>query len=153
MTTGNPYPESGYAGSTAVGQSGSSSFDVSQASVGELVGKVTADLSTLMRQAFALATAELTEEAKKAGKGAGALGAAGYLGHLTALLLSATLVILLDLVLPLWAAALIVTAVYGLIAFVLFTKGKKQMKTVDPTPRQTVETLKEDVQWAKDQTR
>jgi len=156
MTTGNPYPESGYAGSTQVGAPGagtSGGVDVSQLSVGELVGKVTTDLSTLMRQEFALAKAELTEEAKKAGKGAGALGAAGYLGHLTALLTTTLLVVLLDLFLPLWAAVLIVTAVYGLIAFVLFSKGKKQMKTVDPTPRQTVETLKEDVQWAKDQTR
>ena len=156
MTTGNPYPETGYAGSTQVSTSTGGSgtgVDVSQMSVGELVGKVTTDLSTLMRQEFALAKAELTEEAKKAGKGAGALGAAGYLGYLTSLLATALLVVLLDLVLPLWAAVLIVTAVYGLIAFVLFSKGKKQMKTVDPTPRQTVETLKEDVQWAKDQTR
>ena len=155
MTAGNPYPESGYAGSTQIGgqPAGQSGVDVSQMSVGELVGKVTTDLSTLMRQEFALAKAELTEEAKKAGKGAGALGAAGYLGHLTALLVTTLLVVLLDLVLPLWAAVLIVTVVYGAIAAVLAMKGKKQLKTVDPTPRQTVETLKEDVQWAKDQTR
>ena len=156
MTAGTPYPESGYAGSTQIGQSapaGGTGIDVSQVSVGELVGKVTTDLSTLMRQEFALAKAELTEEAKKAGKGAGALGAAGYLGYLASIFASLTLMFLLDLFLPIWAAALIVTALYGLIAFVLFSKGKKQMKTVDPTPRQTVETLKEDVQWAKDQTR
>ena len=162
MTTGNPYPESGYAGSTQIGaptggstggSTGAGGVDISQVSVGELVGKVTTDLSTLMRQEFALAKAELTEEAKKAGKGAGALGAAGYLGYLASIFASLTIMFLLDLVVPLWAAALIVTALYGLIAFVLFSKGKKQMKTVDPTPRQTVETLKEDVQWAKDQTR
>lgn len=155
MTAGNPYPESGYAGSTQMGgqPAGQGGVDVSQLSVGELVGKVTTDLSTLMRQEFALAKAELTEEAKKAGKGAGALGAAGYLGYLASIFASLTLMFVLDLFLPLWAAALIVTALYGLIAFVLFSKGKKQMKTVDPTPRQTVETLKEDVQWAKDQTR
>ena len=127
--------------------------DVSQMSVGQLVGQVTTDLSTLMRQEFALARAELTEEAKKASKGAGALGAAGYLGYLASIFASLTLMFLLDLFLPLWAAALVVTALYGLLAFVLFTKGKRQLKTVDPTPRQTVETLKEDVQWAKDQTR
>lgn len=157
MTAG-PYPSSGYAGSTQIdtdtGQpSGKSTVDVSQMSVGQLVGQVTTDLSTLMRQEFALAKAELTEEAKKAGKGAGALGAAGYLGYLASIFASLTLMFLLDLFLPIWAAALIVTILYGLIAFVLYSKGKKQLKTVDPTPRQTVETLKEDVQWAKDQTR
>ena len=152
MTTGNPYPESGYAGSTPMGgqPAAQSGVDVGQMSVGELVGKVTTDLSTLMRQEFALAKAELSEEAKKASKGAVSLGAAGYLGYLASLFASLTIMFLLDLVMPLWAAALIVTAVYGLIAFVLFTKGKKQMKTVDPTPRQTVETLKEEVLWAKD---
>ena len=155
MTAGTPYPESGYAGSKQIGgqQPAQSGVDISQVSVGELVGKVTTDLSTLMRQEFALAKAELTEEAKKASKGAASLGAAGYLGYLASIFASLTLMFLLDLFLPIWAAALIVTALYGLIAFVLFSQGKKQMKTVDPTPRQTVETLKEDVQWAKDQTR
>ncbi len=155
MTAGTPYPERGYAGSTQIGgqQPAQSGVDISQVSVGELVGKVTTDLSTLMRQEFALAKAELTEEAKKASKGAASLGAAGYLGYLASIFASLTLMFLLDLFLPIWAAALIVTALYGLIAFVLFSQGKKQMKTVDPTPRQTVETLKEDVQWAKDQTR
>lgn len=158
MTAGNPYPASGYAGSTQIGTDGGQpvgggTVDVSQMSVGQLVGQVTTDLSTLMRQEFALAKAELTEEAKKAKKGAGSLGAAGYLGYLASIFASLTLMFLLDLFLPLWAAALVITVLYGLIAFVLFNKGKKQMKTVDPTPRQTVETLKEDVQWAKDQTR
>jgi len=155
VTAGTPYPESGYSGSTQIGgqQPAPGAVDISQVSVGELVGKVTTDLSTLMRQEFALAKAELTEEAKKASKGAASLGAAGYLGYLASIFASLTLMFVLDLFLPLWAAALIVTALYGLIAFVLFSKGKKQMKTVDPTPRQTVETLKEDVQWAKDQTR
>ncbi|MCW2777234.1 MAG: hypothetical protein JWN17_959 [Frankiales bacterium] len=153
MTAGNPYPESApYAGSTQVGAA-TGGFDPSSASVGQLVGQVTNDLSTLMRQEIALARAEITEEAKKAAKGAGALGAAGYLGYLASIFASLTLMFVLDTFLPIWAAALIVTALYGLIAFVLFSKGKKQLKTVDPTPRQTVETLKEDVQWAKDQTR
>ncbi len=152
MTSGTPYPEGPYgdAGSTQVTQTPAT--DVSQMSVGQLVGQVTNDLSTLMRQEFALAKAELTEEAKKAGKGAGALGAAGYLGHLTAVFASLTLMFVLDTFLPIWAAALLVTVLYGAIAFVLFSTGKKKLKTVDPTPRQTVETLKEDVAWARHQT-
>jgi predicted lipid-binding transport protein (Tim44 family) len=153
VTGPSPYPEStSYAGSTQIDQS-APAHDVADRSVGQLVGQVTNDLSTLMRQEFELARAELTAEAKKAGKGAGTLGAAGFLGYLAAIFASLTLMFLLDLFLPLWAAALVVTVLYGLIGFVLFSKGRKQLKTIDPKPRQTVETLKEDVQWAKDQTR
>jgi predicted lipid-binding transport protein (Tim44 family) len=153
VTGPSPYPGStSYAGSTQIDQS-APSHDIGSQSVGELVGQVTHDLSTLMRQEFELAKAELTAEAKKAGKGAGTLGAAGFLGYLAAIFASLTLMFLLDLFLPLWAAALIVTALYGLIGFVLFSRGRRQLKTIDPKPRQTVETLKEDVQWAKDQTR
>jgi flagellar motor component MotA len=155
VTSGTPYPESYAGGSTQIGATAPDVQhpDVSQQSVGQLVGQVTTDLSTLMRQEFELAKAELRAEAKKAGKGAGSLGAAGFLGYLAAIFASLTLMFVLDLFLPLWAAALIVTVLYGVIAYVLYSKGRKQLQTIDPTPRQTVETLKEDVQWAKDQTR
>ena len=154
--SGSPYPESAYSGSTQIGaqQPGAGGHvDVSQVSVGQLVGQVTADLSTLMRQEFELAKAELSAEAKKAGAGAGMLGGAGFAGYLAAVFGSLTLMFLLDLVLPLWAAALIVTLLYAVVGYVLYSKGRQQLKTVDPKPRQTVETLKEDVQWAKNQSR
>lgn len=156
MTTpGTPYPDASYAGSTQIGDPAPppGRIDVTQASVGELVGQVTSDLSTLMRQEFELAKAEMTAEAKKAGKGAGMLGAAGFMGYLAAIFASLTLMFLLDLFLPLWAAALIVTVLYGVVGYVLYSKGRKKIQTVDPKPRQTVETLKEDVQWAKSQSR
>lgn len=153
MTSGSPYPEATPYGSTRIGPAESTGPDVAQQSVGQLVGQVTSDLSTLMRQEIELARAEITAEAKKAGKGVGLLGAAGFVGYLAAIFASLTIMFLLDLIMPLWAAALIVTALYGLIAFVLQSSGRKQLKTIDPKPRQTVETLKEDVQWAKDQTR
>ncbi|MDP9436063.1 MAG: phage holin family protein [Actinomycetota bacterium] len=153
--SGTPYPETPYAGSTQIGDPapGPGHVDVSQVSVGQLVSQVTADLSTLMRQEFELAKAEVTAEAKKAGAGAGMLGGAGFAGYMAAIFGSLTLMFLLDLFLPLWAAALIVTVLYAIVGYVLYSKGRSTLKTVDPKPRQTVETLKEDVQWAKSQSR
>lgn len=113
------------------------------ASVGELVSQITTDVSVLMRQEFALAKAEMKVEATKAGKGAGLLGGAGFAGYMVALFASLTVMFLLDLAMPLWVAALIVTVVYGIAAAVLYSRGRAELKQVDPTPHQTVETLKE----------
>ena len=128
--------------------------DVSQSSVGQLIGEVTSDLSTLMRQELELAKAEMKTEAAKAAKGAGMLGGAGYAGHLTILFLSLTLMWALGDLWdkPAWGA-LVVALIWGVVAAVLYSKGREQMKRVNPKPEQTVETLKEDVQWAKNRTR
>ena len=74
--------------------------EVEQTSVGELIGNISNDLSTLFRQEVELAKAELKQEASKAGKAAGMLGAAGYAGHLMVVLLSFALVFALGLTLP-----------------------------------------------------
>jgi len=135
--------------------SASSTTDVSNASVGQLLSEVTSDLSTLMRQEMELAKAELRQEATKAGKGAGFLGGAGFAGYMLALFASLALMFALaelDFI-GLWAAALIVAVIYGIVGFVLFKRGRRELKNVNPMPTQTVETLKEDVQWAKTQTR
>ena len=123
------------------------------ASLGELVAHATADLSSLLRQELALAKIEIKQEVASAGKGAGMLGGAGFAGYMLAIFASLAVMFALDLVMPLWAAALIVAVLYGIVGFVLFSKGRAELKKVHPTPRQTVETLKEDVQWAKNQTR
>jgi hypothetical protein len=126
--------------------------EVEQTSVGELIGNISNDLSTLFRQEVELAKAELKQEASKAGKAAGMLGAAGYAGHLTAVLLSFALVFALGNVMDLGWAALIVGAIWGIAAAVLFVNGRKKLKTVDPVPHRTVDTLKEDAQWLKNPT-
>ncbi len=113
--------------------------------MGELIAQVATDISTLMRQEFALAKAEMKQEVSKAGKAGGLLGGAGFAGYLLAIFASLTLMFLLDLVLPLWAAAAIMTALFGVVAFVLFTMGRKKLKSIDPTPHRTIETLKEGV--------
>ncbi|CAA9252934.1 MAG: protein of unknown function DUF1469 [uncultured Corynebacteriales bacterium] len=123
--------------------------DVENQSVGELLGRVTTDLSTLMRQEVELAKVELKEEATKAGKASGMLAGAGAVGYLVLVFLALALMFALDAVMPMGWAALITAVVLGIIAGVLFAMGKKRMQQVNPKPEQTVETLKEDVQWAK----
>jgi len=126
--------------------------EVSETSVGELIGNISNDLSQLFRQEVELAKAEVKEEATKAGKAAGMLGAAGYAGHLTVLLLSFALVFALSNVIDPGWAALIVGVIWGIVAAVLFVNGRKKLKTVDPVPHRTVGTLKEDAQWLKNPT-
>ena len=118
-------------------------------SVGDLLGRVTTDLSTLMRQEVALAKAEIKEEATKAGKASGMLAGAGAVGYLVLVFLALALMWALGNVMDLGWAALITAVVLGIIAAVLFVLGRKKLQQVNPKPEQTVETLKEDVQWAK----
>ncbi|MEI4272252.1 phage holin family protein [Klenkia sp. LSe6-5] len=115
--------------------------DVEGTPVGELIGEVSRDLSTLVRQELALARAELTAEAKKAGVGAGMLGGAGYAGHLTVLSLSLALWAGLASAIRAGWAALVVAAIWAVVAAVLFVVGRGRLKGVDPKPERTVETL------------
>lgn len=123
--------------------------DVEGRSVGDLLGNVTSDLSKLMRQEVALAKVELKEEAAKAGKASGLLGGAGAVGYLVLVFLSLALMFALDNAMGIGWAALITAVILGIIAAVLFVVGRGQLKQLNPKPEQTVETLKEDVQWAK----
>jgi hypothetical protein len=125
---------------------------VEQSSIGELIGNISDDLSQLFRQEVELAKAEIKQEAAKAGKAAGMLGGAGFAGYLAVVLLSFAAVFGLDAVMPAGWAALIVAAVWAVIGAVLYVNGKKKLKTVDPMPRRTVDTIKEDAQWLKNPT-
>ncbi|WP_328523180.1 phage holin family protein [Kribbella sp. NBC_00359] len=118
-------------------------------SVGQLVSQLTTDLGQLTRQELALAKAELQAEAKKAGKGAGMLGGAAFAGWMVALFLSLTVMWALDEAMDLIWAALIVAAIWAVVAAVLATTGRKELQEVNPKPDQTVESLKEDAKWLK----
>ena len=128
--------------------------DLNDRPIGELVKQLSQDTSTLIRQEMALARAEMTQKGRQAGKGAGLLGAGGVVGLLAAGALTAGLILLLAEVMEPWLAALIVAAVYGVIAAALALSGKEKVQEAGPpVPEQTVETVKEDVQWAKTQPR
>jgi hypothetical protein len=125
---------------------------VEQTSIGELIGNISDDLSQLFRQEVELAKAEIKQEATKAGKAAGMLGGAGFAGYLAVVLLSFAAVFGLDAVMPMGWAAVIVAVVWAAIGAALYVTGKNRLKTVDPMPRRTVETIKEDAQWLKNPT-
>ncbi len=130
-----------------------SRVDTSGESLGDLVSELTGDLSKLMRQELELAKAEFRQEAVKAGKATGMLAAAGFAGYLTTVLLSLALVFALGAVMPLGWAALIVAAVWGITGLILYSTGRARLRTVNPKPERTVETLKEDAEWAKHPTK
>jgi uncharacterized membrane protein YqjE len=120
--------------------------------MGALFKQLSDELSTLVRQELRLAQAEMTEKGKKAGLGIGMYGGAGVVTFLALQTLTACLVALLATAMDVWIAALIITVVYAAGAGVLALTGKKHVsETTPPVPEQTVETLKEDVQWAKTQ--
>jgi len=121
-------------------------------STGELVKQLSEQTTTLVRKEIELAKAELSQKGKVAGEGAGMFGGAAVVGLLALGTLTTMILALLDKAMDLWVAALIVTVVYGAIAAVLALSGRDRVKKgMPPAPEQTVETVKEDVQWAKSQ--
>jgi Putative Actinobacterial Holin-X, holin superfamily III len=120
-------------------------------SLGDLFSQLTHDLSTLLRQEVMLAKTELSQKASKAGKDVGFLAVGGALAYAGFLVILAGVVLALGLVLPWWASALIVGVVVAAIGYFLIRKGQTALKQADLTPKQTIETLKEDQQWAKEQ--
>jgi uncharacterized membrane protein YqjE len=127
--------------------------ELREQSMGELLKKLTRETTLLVRQEIDLAKTELAERAVVAGSGAAMFGigtvlALGAFGAITACFILA-----LALVIPAWAAALVVAIVYGAVAGIMALGGKKQIERAVPPAPQTVETLKENVEWAKTRTR
>jgi len=126
------------------------SAELRERSVGELLKQLANETTTLMRQELELAKAEMREKAGKAGPGFGMWGAAGAMALLALGSLTAFLILALDGAMPNWLAALIVGLVYAAIAGLLYLRGKRKVDEAgSPVPEQAIETLKEDVQWAK----
>lgn len=123
-------------------------------STGQLIRQLSEQSSMLVRQEFELAKAELTEKGKRAGMGAGMFGGAGIAGLLALGALTASLILLLAQGMDEWVAALIVTAAYAAAAAILALLGRDRMReSMPPAPEETVESVKEDVQWAKTRAR
>src|SRR5436190_14577510 len=124
--------------------------DKRNASTAELVEELSREVSELVHEEIALARAEMTEKGKRAGVGAGMLSGAVVLALAATGGSMAFFILVLDTWMPAWLAALIVTAVYGLAAAVLAQRGKERVSQAGPpTPERTMESVKEDVQWAK----
>jgi uncharacterized membrane protein YqjE len=120
-------------------------------SFGELAKGLSRDVSTLVRQELELARAEMSEKARTAGPGLGMFGGAGVVALAALGALTAFLILLLDLAMPAWAAALIVTALWAAVAGVLYVTGRERVREAGkPVPEQTVESVKEDVDFAKE---
>ena len=123
-------------------------------SVGELVGALSSDLSLLMRQEVALAKAEMSQKAALAAKQGGKIAAGGLLAYVGALALTAALIAGLAAIgVAVWLSALIVGIVYAAVGFFILKSGLDGLKKTPPTPARTVQTLKDDVNWAKEQMR
>ena len=111
-------------------------------SLGDLLGEVTRDMSTLMRQEVELAKVELKQSATRAGKGSGMLAGAGVAGHFVLLFLSLALWWALGYVMGLGWSAVVVAVIWGIVAAVLAAMGRKELNAIKGMP-QTAETLQE----------
>jgi len=112
----------------------------------DLLRQLSTDTATLVRQEVQLARAELTDTGKKAAKSGVGFGAAAVFGLGAFAALTTTLIALIALALPVWLAALIVTIVYGVVAYVAAMQGKKALADVPAPVPQTIATLKDDVE-------
>jgi hypothetical protein len=121
-------------------------------SLSELISAMTSDLSTLMRKEVQLAKLETKEELSTAAKAGGMLAGGGIAAHLALLFLSFAAAFLLDNWMPTELAFLIVAVIYAIAAAAMAMSGRERLRRVNPVPEQTVQTLKEDVQWARAQT-
>ncbi|MBP2587115.1 hypothetical protein J3A78_007593 [Streptomyces sp. PvR006] len=120
-------------------------------SVGVLVSRASQQMSELVRAEMQLARAEMTQKGKRYGKGGGLFGAAGIIGLLGLQALTAACIAALALVLPVWASALVITAVLGILAAVTGLAGRKQIaRAGTPTPEHTIDSVKADLAEIKE---
>jgi hypothetical protein len=119
--------------------------------IADLLRQLSDQTATLVRQEMELAKAELSVKGKRFGMGAGMFGGAGLVGAYALGALTACLILVLATAIAPWLAALIVAVVYAAIAGVLALTGKgKVQQATPPVPEQTVDSVKEDVQWTKE---
>jgi uncharacterized membrane protein YqjE len=125
--------------------------DKQDRSIGELFSELATETGTLIRKEIELAKVELSQKANRVGRNVGYLVLGGAVAYAALLALLAAIIIVLANVVPWWAAAFVVAVVVGIVAAVMISKALTALKHTELAPRQTAETLKEDVQWAKQQ--
>jgi hypothetical protein len=124
---------------------------VENKALGDLFSDLAGNMSELVRKEVALAKLEVAEKAKFVGKNVGYLVVGGAVAYAAMLVIIAGIVMLLDKVMPDWGAALLVGIVVGVVGWLLISKARAALQATDMTPQQTVETLKEDAAWVKQQ--
>lgn len=119
--------------------------------LGDLFGDLATEMSNLVRQEVALAKVEVAQKAKYVGRNVGYLVVGGAVAYAALLAIIAAIIMLLARVLPNWGASLLVGVAVALIGWLLIGKAMSALQQADLTPRETVETLKEDATWMKEQ--
>ncbi|HZN01700.1 MAG TPA: phage holin family protein [Pyrinomonadaceae bacterium] len=127
------------------------STDLENKPLGDLFGDLASEMSNLVRQEVALARVEISQKAKYAGRNIGYLVVGGAVAYAALLAVLAAVIMLLDKVMPAWGAALLVGVVVAAIGWLLIGKAMSALQQMEVTPRETVETLKEDAAWMKQQ--
>jgi hypothetical protein len=120
-------------------------------SLGELFSALAADTGTLVRQEVALAQAEITAKATKAGKNVGYLAAGGAVGYVGLMAIVAGVIIGLSYFIPAWLAAILVGGVIAVASYVMVNSALSELRSMEVTPTETVDSIKEDAQWLKNQ--
>jgi sulfite exporter TauE/SafE len=119
--------------------------------LGDLFGELATEMSNLVRQEVALAKVEMTQKVKHVGRNVGYLVVGGAVGYAGLLAVIAAVIMLLARVMPTWGAALLVGILIAGVSWLLIGKAVNALQETDITPRETVETLKEDAAWMKQQ--
>lgn len=123
----------------------------SEKPLGELFSDLASDMSNLVRQEVELAKVEISQKAKHVGRNIAYLVVGGAIAYAALLAVIAAIILLLDNVMPSWGASLLVGVVVAGIGWLLIGKAVSALQQTDVTPRETVETLKEDAAWMKQQ--
>ena len=137
---GGDWPEPGAAGAGPV---------ATERPLSELIAGATSEISTLVKKELELAKVEMKDQVSQAGKTAGMIATTAMGALLAVLMLSFAAAWGLAEVVPTGFAFLVVGLLYAVIAGLVFAQARRRMSSIAPIPEQTVETLKEDVQWAK----
>lgn len=126
-------------------------YSQDQTSLGDLFSRLSTQASTLIHQEIQLAQAEMTRKVSKAGRNATLIAVGGVIGLGAYLALVAALILALTQFMDAWLAALIVGAVLAIAAAIAVQYGVTKLKEIDPTPRRTVETMRENKEWLTEQ--
>jgi uncharacterized membrane protein len=122
-------------------------------SIADVLQDTIANVQAIIRSEVRLAKTEVSEEVTKAGRAAGMMAGGVVAALFTIWLLLLTILFALATVIPMWGSALLLFIIMAVVTAILLTAGKKRFETVHGTPEKTIETMKENVEWVKGQTK